>query len=514
MRRLTTKELLLLGAIKERKKISEKLRVGIYARKSSEDEFATALDSQIAQCKDLISKNADVLELNDEYIFSEENKSGMFTDNREEFNKLIQLVKDGKVDVVVVHTPERFSRNVKDFQGFQDILKQNNAILLSTDIPTEESAMGEFIQNITIATSQMFVRQTAEKTFKSLEHKAQDCRVTGGVPNYGYKYEADRYVIDPEESVAIEMMFNGVLDGKTYDEIINELDALGHRTRAGKKFSKSFVNDVLNNVKYCGTYLYNKKGGKRKKHRVLLGEYDEVRIEGGITEPIIDKKTFDRVQGILQQRTQCRKKHSKPHHLLTGLIKCKKCGAYYVGNTREDRHKKKQYSYICQNRFQNPKCDAKEIKGEYLENYVKAILTYNINEMLKHKLFDNKVFLEYLKLHKVKLKTQKRDIQDYERKIEKSLDLMIQSQNKIVQQRLEKQIEHFTLKKQQKETLCQQYLVEAKNIEAIIQSMKKGTRISEEILFANPYKAKEICSLMIKEILIDDEKDIIQIELN
>ena len=141
-------------------------------------------------------------------------------------------------------------------------------------------------------------------------------------------------------------------------------------------------------------------------------------------------------------------------------------------------------------------------------------MTYNINEMLKNKQFDNKVFLDYLKLHKTKLKTQKRDIQDYERKIEKSLDLMIQSQSQIVQQKLEKQIEHLTVKKQQKETLCQQYLVESQNIEAIIQSMKKGTRISEEVLFANPYKAKEICSLMIKQILIDDENDIIQIELN
>ena len=514
MRKLSKNETQLLEVIKDKKQIQGKLKVAIYARKSSEDEFETALDSQIQQCKKLIELNSELLQLDESHIFSEEKKSGMFTDNREKFQEVISLVEDKEIDVVLVHTPERFSRNIKDFQTYQNILRNNDAILLSTDIPTEESAMGEFIQNITISASQMFVRQCAEKTFRSLENKAKDCRITGGMPNYGYKYEADRYVKNPEESVAIEIIFNGVVDGKTYSDIQDELDALGFRTRQRKKFSKSTINDILHNVKYCGTYLYNKKGGKRKKHRVLLGEYDEVRIEDGITEPIISKETFNRVQEILNQRTQCRKKNTKPNHLLTGLIRCKQCGGFYVGNTRLTRKKEKYFSYICKNRLgSNKSCKAKEIKAEYIENYVKEVVFQVINSLVKSNALKESIFNEYLKVHKTKIKTQNRDIQDFNKKIDRTLDLMTVTKNKNTLNLLQEKLAELQQHKKRKQDLCDKYKLELQTISDTISKIKNGDLISKNVLFANPYKTRELFLLIIKEILIDDASDNIEIHL-
>ena len=60
----------------------KKLTAAIYARKSSEDENATSIDTQITDCRLLIQANADIMELNERYIYKDEAKSGMFLVNR------------------------------------------------------------------------------------------------------------------------------------------------------------------------------------------------------------------------------------------------------------------------------------------------------------------------------------------------------------------------------------------------------------------------------------------------
>ena len=56
---------------------------------------------------------------------------------------------------------------------------------------------------------------------------------------------------------------------------------------------------MLENEKYYGTYIYNRENGKRKKNRVLLEHFDEVRNETAIPA-IITKAQFDKVRAILE----------------------------------------------------------------------------------------------------------------------------------------------------------------------------------------------------------------------
>lgn len=513
MRRLTDKETNILKRIKEIKNLPY-LRACVYARKSSEDEFQTALDSQINQCKQLVKLNSEYLVLNENHIFSEENRSGMFMDNRTELHKAIELIETNQADVIVVHTIERFSRNVKDLKTLQEVLQKHNAILICTDMPTEDTAVGEFLQNMFVLMGQMYSRQTAEKCYRSLENKARDCRITGGIPNYGYQYLADRYAINPEESVAIELMFKGVIDGKTYEDISMELDALGFRTRKNKPFSNSTINDILRNVKYCGTFLYNRKDGKRKKHRVLLGSYDEIRIENGITDAIIDRETFDRVQEILNQRTLCHSSTRQPQHLLTGLIRCKQCGELYVGNTRQSRDKKIWYSYICKNRLgKHRTCKSSEIKAEYLENYVKDVVLQVINNQIINKRFSSNIFTEYLQKNKFKTSNLTRELTDLEAKIDKIIELMIISNSQSVQDSLELKLVQLKECKQRKEYLHNQLKCENTKLIDMINRIQQGTPITSQQLYINNHKTKELINLVVQSIEIDDRNDSIEIEL-
>lgn len=514
MRKLTDNELKYLQFLQKGKTSNPKLRVCIYARKSSDDTYNTALDAQINQCKKMVEMNSEILELLDGAVFSEEDVSGMFTDNRTEFQKVMKLVEAKEIDVILVHTLDRFTRKVADLQKYQAILKEKQVALLCTDSPLENNAVGELLQNITMATSQFFVRQTAEKTFHSLENKAKDCRITGGIPNFGYKYEADRYVINPDEAVGIEMMFKGVLDGKTYDTIVEEFDTLGITTRKGKKFSKSAINDILHNVKYCGTYLYNKKGGKRKKHRVLLGEFDEVRIEGGITEAIIDKDTFDKVQEILATRVQVRSCNNETYHPLTGLVYCKDCGSPYVGHSRKNRYGEKEYSYLCKGRTTKPQtCSAKEIKAEYLENFAKNVVVAVVNSYIKYSQFDSEVFNKTIQSQNGIIKRLNREIADVDSKIEEATDKLILTKIEAVKNALEKKIEDLSTLKGKKEKMLNEYQTEQNKFQALLKDIKAKKLLKKEDLFVNNNKALELFRLVIGRIEIDDSSDEITIKL-
>ena len=121
-------------------------------------------------------------------------------------------------------------------------------------------------------------------------------------------------------------MFERIASGCSYQQVIKELTDSGFRTRNGEKFSYSSLNLILHNEKYYGLYIYNREGGKKKKHRVLIEHVDEVRVEDNI-EPIISKELFDTVQGILDKRkTECRPHLNASSYVLTGMLFCKQCG--------------------------------------------------------------------------------------------------------------------------------------------------------------------------------------------
>ncbi len=82
MRNLENKEIEQLNKIlkqKQKKYNISKLRTVIYARKSSEDERQTSIDTQINSCKNLIAQY-DFLELVG--VYHEDNVSGMFIEGR------------------------------------------------------------------------------------------------------------------------------------------------------------------------------------------------------------------------------------------------------------------------------------------------------------------------------------------------------------------------------------------------------------------------------------------------
>lgn len=145
------------------------------------------------------------------------------------------------------------------------------------------------------------------------------------------------------------MIFDKISKGESYSQVITELNRLGYTTRNGQQFSYTTLNAMLKNEKYCGIYVYNRKDGKKKKNRVLIENFDEVRNKTAIP-PIIDRKKFDKVQKILKQRETMPVSNLNSPFILTGLIFCKQCGSSMSGVSQTGGRSRQKYrTYVCPN---------------------------------------------------------------------------------------------------------------------------------------------------------------------
>ena len=359
------------------------MRTAIYARKSSVDEYQTSLPTQITFCTEFINKY-DFLKLS--ATFQEDDRSGMFKDNREQFLEMLEKAKSHEIDAIVVLRLDRLGRNAADMLETINTLNECGcALLAGDDIFDSSTAVGEFMRTILLGQNQYQARVTASRVIQSEIHNVQSGTSAGGVAPYGLKLVNKQFEINEDEAPAIRTIFSMAEKGKSYKQIIEKLTSLGYKTRKGETFSYSTLNSILRNDKYYGTYVYNRENGKRKARRVLIERFDEVRNEKAIP-PIIKKSTFDKVQKILDERKQGRpRQNSSPEYILTGLITCKNCGSSMSGESNiGGRNKKRTRNYVCKNHLaKNGKtCTTKSINAEYLETAIKEILIVKINEYL------------------------------------------------------------------------------------------------------------------------------------
>lgn len=132
-------------------------------------------------------------------------------------------------------------------------------------------------------TAQFHAENTAELVMKTnTESNAINCVSSGEIANYGYKFTSTRHmIINENEAPAVRLMFKMFLEGHSYKEIIDALELRGFKTCSNTKFSQTTILSILKNEKYKGTYTYNLKKNKRRKNRVLVKEFDEVKIKNG-----------------------------------------------------------------------------------------------------------------------------------------------------------------------------------------------------------------------------------------
>ena len=311
------------------------LRCAVYARKSQEDTKATSLPTQIEYCKELIS-TCNLLEYKETY--QEDDVSGMFTDNRSEFNRMIDDVKSGKIDVIVCYKWDRFSRKLSDIQNYYEmILKCNGYVLAGDSIQVIDAANKLFIQQIFWSNAEYQARTSAERTITTMISRSKNGKYMAGETPIGYKRNSiGELDVDVDEAEIVIEIFDSISAGFSLGSVADTLNSKGFTTRTGSHFTKQSIDYIARNSIYTGTLRYNRNGARKKKHRLLLSDYEEVVVEDAFPA-IISKDVYNSVQSILDNKLSNTYSSIQHTYLLTGLIYCKNCGKRMVGSSNTGR---------------------------------------------------------------------------------------------------------------------------------------------------------------------------------
>ena len=393
-------------------------RAVVYARFSSDNQRDESIDAQLRAINEYADKNN--IKIVNQFI---DRAKSATSDKRPEFQNMIKFCEADTtgISMVIVHKLDRFSRDKYDSAMYKQKLKVKGIRVVSVLENLDNSPESLILESVIEGMAQYYSANLAREVAKGQRENGLRAMHNGGDAPLGYDVTNDkRYAINKEEAQAVKIIFDMYVNGYSYSNIIYKLNDLGYKTKRGNKFGKNSLHGILSNEKYTGVYVFNKtqrKGinGKRNGHK-QKSEDEIIKVEGGMPQ-IIGKDIFIQAQEMMQKRKKAPGSHKAiTLYLLTGIIKCGECGHAMQGNKRKDKYGNDYISYRCGCRKQKRDCKNKEIKREYLEEFVlteleehvlndNAIpaLSKELNERLKTKSNDNHEMLNNLrnKLDKV-----------------------------------------------------------------------------------------------------------------
>lgn len=340
---------ILPNALSKRKK----LRVAAYCRVSTdEDDQLQSYENQVRHYTSEIEKNPEWVNVG---IFADEGITGVMTKKRDEFNKMIDLCRAGKIDRILTKSTSRFARNTLDSLRY---IRELKGLGISIYFEKENIDTLKMDSETIITVYSAFAQAESESISGNIKIGKRHKYKAGDVPMMygnilGYKKGADgKPEIVPEEAATIRFIYDAYLEGNGYLQIARMLEEKGYTTKRGNTdWRTSAIKGILTNEKYKGDVIMQKTFVSdlfTKQKKVNRGDLPMYLVRDH-HEPIIEPAVFDKVQVEIAKRNSLKaltdkgltpnSRHSQ--YALTGLIECRECGAKYRRTTWSKRGVKK-----------------------------------------------------------------------------------------------------------------------------------------------------------------------------
>ena len=380
-------------------------------------------------------------------IYKDAGFSAKNTD-RPALNQLMDSIKADEINFVLVTKLDRITRSIRDLINLIDFFDKFNVKFVSISESIDTSTpMGRFMQHLLGILAQFEREMIAERVSTDMHHRSTKGKWNGGIIPYGYatqtfllnKFHSEKtddalikatklcpepkkLYIYPEEAEIIKWMFNNFFETNSIRKIAIQLNNRGIRTRRGELWPQSTVHRILRSPIYIGKISY----GKRKTSvngKLIPQEKDTWTIVEGEHEAIISDETFDKVQAQLSQISRKPVKKGRSY-LLSGLIRCGKCGGRMSGHTFTKKISQKSYSYYkCTNRLQKGKvaCEGLSLPANEVEDFI--IQTLMALSKNKDFLSDKEKMIAMIKSNdkeseiKTKIKDIEPNIKNHQKKI-------------------------------------------------------------------------------------------------
>lgn len=323
--------------------------------------------------------------------------------NRPSFNKLMDDVKKGHINCIVVKDLSRFGRNYIEVGNYLEkifpfigvrFISLNDSF--DSADPTNFEGLGLALKSLI---NDIYAKDISQKVSAAFEIKQQKGEFIGNYAAYGYIKSAEnkhKLAVDPETAPVIQDIFRYKLECMSNIQIARKLNERGipspsnyrYQKRllktdkyAGSLWQQQSIKSILKNPVYTGCVSQGKH-----KRRLSQG-ISPMRTDStqwinvdGMHEAIISKDMFDEVNGILaKSKESYQAKQGKydflpeTENLFKGIVYCSDCGSPLT-RYKDVRYRQKKnpptvcYTYICQNFEQNRtlSCKSRKLISEKL----------------------------------------------------------------------------------------------------------------------------------------------------
>jgi len=371
----------------------------LYCRLSKDDDLLGESNS-ITNQKEILKQYAKENNLNIYDIYVDDGYSGTNFD-RPDFKRMIQDIKDKKVNMVIVKDTSRLGR---DYIGFGEYIEKffpQNQVRVISILDNYDSAIDNGVADtlpFRAVINDLYAKDISKKVKASKHKNAVNGLFNGNRTPYGYKRDENdhhKLVKDEQYAKIVRRIFDLYLEGIPLTQISytfndKHIPTPSQISGTGRNVSTvwkpSFIKHILKNEVYIGNMVQekNKRINYKLKKRIKNDKDKWVRVEN-THEPIIEKEKFYAVQDILASKSTTRVKSR--NWLLKGLVVCSDCGKK-MGTTT---HSNDTLYLRCHTYAMLPKqrlCTPHNINYQKLENAV-------INEV-------QKICREYLDKKKMK----------------------------------------------------------------------------------------------------------------
>ena len=346
------------------------LRVAAYARVSTDHEDQqSSLVAQTEYYKKLISERPGWQFVQ---VYVDDGISGLRTERREGFNRMIEDCLAGAIDLVLTKSISRFARNTVDSVSTIRKLKEKGiAVYFEKENIWTLDSKGEFLLTIMSSLAQEESRSISENVTWGQRKRLADGKTSLAYSRFlGYDKGKEKYemVVNEEQAVTVRRIFFMFLQGYTAHSISKILTDEGVPTPCGcDVWYARTIQSILQNEKYKGDALLQKEftvdflTRKLKKNEGELPQY-YVKEDH---EPIISPWLFDYVQKRLKERGDVPGRYSGVT-VLSSKLECGICGSMY---TPRPWHSTSYNNLVwqCRNRTKKgPKCPAHNVYDRLL----------------------------------------------------------------------------------------------------------------------------------------------------
>lgn len=350
----------------------------IYTRQSVFKEDSISVESQIEFCLHETKGGA-------YKTYPDKGYSGKNTD-RPHFQEMLQDIRNGLIDTVVVYKLDRISRSILDFANLMELFQQYHVDFISSTEKFDTSTpMGRAMLNICIIFAQLERETTQQRVTDAYYSRSQKGFYMGGRVPYGFRripatiqgIKTSKYEIVPDEAEQIRLMYELYAKPHTsFGAIVKYFEEHGI-LKNGKRWDRARLSEYLRNPIYVkadqavyefykgqgaiitndaadfigtnGCYLYKGPDAKGRKSNDLENQLLTLAPHEGFISSDI----------WLKCRTKClNNKQIQPgrsivHTWLAGKIKCGNCG---YALTRKHYKNRNAIYYFCSNKMNSHGC--------------------------------------------------------------------------------------------------------------------------------------------------------------